>query len=780
MINNIDINAVLAQLAQFVLVMVFVLGFLVLLLVGATLILLQYLRFRNREEVSLNFVLLEIAVPRDNEIKIDAAEQIYASLYSVKQGGFWQRFKAQQHLSFEIVAKKESIKFYVSCHRNNMELIEKLLAGAYPGLQVREVEEYNIFSETGKVAFAEMVLRSESFKPIKVFKELTTDPLSSITASLAKLGDGEAAAVQIIIVPAESDWQKAGESYISKTKKSEADPEKAKFKSTPADFEAIENKVNKPGYLTAVRIVTVAPSEGTAKQNLANLKGAFAQFNGSMNSFKSKKIRFKNGFMVDFIYRYQSMFGNNSVLNSEELATIWHMPNKTIETPHIYWLNAKSAPATGGFPTSGMYLGRSIYRGQERPIFISEEDRMRHQYIIGRTGTGKTELLKTMIIQDMKAGRGLCFLEPHGDGIEELLELVPPERAEDVILFDPSDTERPIGFNLLAVKTTEEMMQVSSAIINLMYKLYDPHKTGIIGPRFEHSIRNAMLTVAVTPGASFVEVVRALTDDKYVQELLPKVTDPIVRRYWTDQIAKTDQFHKSETLDYIVSKFGKFITNKMVRNIIGQSKSTLDFRMAMDTGKIVFLKLAKGLLGEEDANFLGLLLIPKVLQAALSRQDIPKEQRRPFYLYVDEFQNFATPDFAQMLSEARKYALGLILANQFVSQLEESVKDAIFGNVGTLMSYRVGVPDAQILQHEFAPVFNEVDLTNVGAQNIYVKTIVNSSPVPPFSMNVEKDMKAQKAMGSKKVAEMIRELSRLKYGRDRDEVESEIERRAKL
>ena len=456
------------------------------------------------------------------------------------------------------------------------------------------------------------------------------------------------------------------------------------------------------------------------------------------------------------------------------------MPNKTIETPHIYWLGAKSAPATGGFPDHGLFLGRSIYRGQERPIFISDEDRMKHIYIIGRTGTGKTELLKTMILQDMRAGKGLCFLEPHGDGIEELLELVPPERAEDVIIFDPSDTERPVGFNLLAVKSTEEMMQVSSAIINLMYKLYDPHKTGMVGPRFEHSIRNAMLTVAVQPGASFVEVVRALTDDKYVQELLPKVTDPIVRRYWTDQIAKTDQFHKSETLDYIVSKFGKFITNKMVRNIIGQSASTLDFRKAMDEGKIVFLKLAKGLLGEEDSNFLGLILIPKVLQAALSRQDIPKEARRPFYLYVDEFQNFATPDFAQMLSEARKYALGLVLANQFVSQLEESVKDAVFGNIGTLMSYRVGVPDASVLQHEFTPVFNETDLANVGAQNIYVKTVIQGSPVPPFSMNVYKDIKAERAQGSKKVAEMIKELSRLKYGRDREEVEAEIERRAKL
>lgn len=770
----------LDELVRIVFLIVLLLSMVTFTLIGGGVILIQWFRWKNREEVSLDFVLLEIAVPRDNEVKIDVMEQVFAALHSVKKGGFWQRFKAQQHMSFEIVGRKEDIRFYISCHRKNKDLVEKLMAGAYPGLQVKEVDEYNIFNETGKVAFAELVLKKESYKPIKVFKELTVDPMATITASLARFSEGEAAAIQIIVVPAESVWQKNGEGFVASTKKSEADPEKAKFKMSPADMEAIDNKVNKPGFLTAVRIVTVAATESAASSNLSNLKGAFSTFNSQLNGFSGKDIKFKSGFMVDFIYRYQSMFGNNAVLNSEELATVWHMPNKTVETPHIHWLVAKAAPATGGFPDHGMFLGRSIYRGQERPIYISEEDRMKHMYLIGRTGTGKTELLKSMILQDMRAGRGLCFLEPHGDGIEELLELVPPERAEDVIIFDPSDIARPVGFNLLAVDTTEEMMQVSSAIINLMYKLYDPHKTGIIGPRFEHNIRNAMLTVATQPGASFVEVVRCLTDSKYVQELLPKVTDPIVRRYWTDQIANTNDFHKSETLDYIVSKFGKFITNRMVRNIIGQSKSTLDFREAMDTGKIVFLKLAKGLLGEEDANFLGLILVPKVLQAALSRQDIPREQRRPFYLYVDEFQNFATPDFAQMLSEARKYGLGLVLANQFISQLEETVRDAIFGNVGTTMSYRVGVNDAQILQQVFNPTFSESDLQNVPAQNIYVKTIVSGTPVPAFSMNVERDLKAERAGGSPKVAQMVKELSRLKYGRDKEEVESELEKRAKL
>jgi len=765
---------------QYVLVLFFGIALLSGALIVSWLLFVVWLRNRNREEVSLNFVLLEIAVPRDNEVKIDAVEQMFASLYSMKRGGFWQKFESQQHLSLEIVGKKEDIHFYISCHKNNVELVEKMVSGIYPGTQVKQVDEYNVFYKDTSVEFAELNLKNASFKPIKTFKELPVDPLSSVTSALAKFGDNEAAVIQVIISPAESEWSKNGFSYVSKLKKDEADPEKAKFKMNPQDLEAITNKCSKVGFLTSIRIVSIAPNQGQAKANLSNIKGAFSQFSSNQNSFSGNDIKFKQSFMLDVLYRYQNMWGNNCVMSVDELATIWHLPNKTIETPHIYWLTAKSAPATGGFPESGLWLGRSIYRGQERNIYMGQEDRMKHMYIVGRTGTGKTELLKSMIIQDMRAGNGLCFLEPHGEGIEQLLELVPPERAEDVIFFDPTDRDRPIGFNLLEVNNIEEMHQVASSIINLMYKLYDPHKTGIIGPRFEHAIRNAMLTVGTIPGATFIEVNRALTDNKFVQEILPNVKDPIVKRYWTDQIAQTSDFHKSETLDYIASKFGKFVTNKLVRNIIGQSKSGLSFREAMDQKKIVFLKLAKGLLGEEDANFLGLVLVPKILAAALSRQDTPKEQRNPFYLYVDEFQNFATPDFAQMLSEVRKYNVGLILANQFISQLDEQVRDAVFGNVGTLMTYRVGVQDASILAKEFDPVFNEADLSNVPAQNIYVKSIIKGTPVPPFSMNVGRDLKAEVAQGSPEIARMVKELSRLKYGRDILEVEEELEKRAKL
>lgn len=765
---------------QYAMVVLFGLILVIGALVFCWTIFVLWLRNRNREDVSLNFVLMEIAVPKDNEVKIDAVEQMFSSLFSLKRGGFWQKYKSQQHLSLEIVGKKEDIRFYVSCHKDNVELVEKLIAGTYSGVQVKQVDEYNIFYKDAAVAFTELALKNASFKPIKTYKDLPVDSLASITASMAKFGDNEAAAIQIIVSPAESDWSKSGEGFVSRLKKDEANPEKAKFKMNPQEMEAITNKCSKVGFLTSVRMISVAPNEATAKANLSNLKSTFSQFAGSQNSFSSRKIRMKQMFMTDFLYRYQNMWGNNSVLSTDELATIWHLPNKTVDTPHIYWLAAKTAPASGGFPDNGLWLGRSIYRSQERNIYMGEEDRLRHMYIIGRTGTGKTQLLKSMIIQDMRAGRGLCFMEPHGDGIEELMELVPPERAEDVIFFDPSDKERPIGFNIMEVDKYEEMYQVASSIINLMYKLYDPHRTGMVGSRFEHQVRNAMLTVAAVPGSTFIEVNRCLTDSKYVQEILPLVKDPIVRRFWTDQMAQTNDFHKSEALDYIASKFGRFITNKMIRNIIGQSKSTLNFREAMDTGKIVFLKLAKGILGEEDSNFLGLILIPKILAAALSRQDMPKEQRRPFNLYVDEFQNFATPDFAQMLSEVRKYGVSLTLANQFISQLDEQVRDSILGNVGTLMSYRVGMQDASILAKEFEPVFNETDLTNVPAQVVYTKTIVNSTPVPPFSMDVGRDLKAEKAQGSPEVSRMVKELSRLKYGKDENEVEQEIEKRSNL
>ncbi len=757
-------------------VILFALGF-----IGFTLF-----KNRKREERSIDSVLLQVGVARGNEVKIDAMEQLIGSLSSMKKGGWKQKYDIQPTISFEILARKEDIRFYIWAPKKMQDLIEKQVHGAYPDAEIQEVEEYNIFTENGAVAYKSLQLKKPSFYPIKTFRELSTDPLSSITSALAKMGEGEAAAIQIVLSPAELPWQKEGKGFISSTKKQESDPEKAKFSVPAKTLEAVENKIAKPGFEVAVRIVVVAQSEGSAKAHLTNISTSFEQYNGDLNGLGGRKVRRKAMFMEDFLYRYQPMYNvrgaHKSVLNSEELATIFHFPNKFITTPHIYWVYSKTAPAPSEIPTSGLYLGESSYRGVKRPVYIGNEDRMRHVYIIGKTGTGKSELLKDMILQDIRAGKGLCFMDPHGDAIEDILKLIPPERAEDVIYFNPSDTERPMGLNLLEAKTEDQKHFVATAVINMMYKLFDPYKTGIVGPRFEHAVRNAMLTaMSAEPGSTFVEIMRILTDAKYVQELLPRVDDPIVKRYWTDQIAQTSDFHKSEVLDYITSKFGRFVTNKLIRNIIGQSQSAFDFREIMDTGKILLINLAKGGLGEENSNFLGLIIVPRILMAAMSRVDIKDpSQRRDFYLYVDEFQNFATPDFAVILSEARKYRLGLIVANQFIGQVEEEVKNAIFGNVGTIISYRVGVTDASYLTHEFTPVFAEDDLLNVEKHHAYIKTIVGNEPVSPFSLDMTKDIAKIKASENPRIAEIIIEMSRLRYGKDMRLVEAEITRRAKL
>jgi hypothetical protein len=752
-----------------------------------------WIRNKDRERISVTSVLLQVSLPRDNEIKIDAAEQLFAGLAALHKSKKREYFKHQTHFSFEIVGMPGDIRFYVNVPASVRDFVEKQINGAYPDAEIVQVNdpaakqkdgntiagEYNIFSETGKVAFASLALKESEYKPIRVFKDLAVDGMASLTSVLAKMGEGEGAAIQMLIEPTGSHWKHKGREFLSHTKKTESNPEKATYSSDAKELEAIENKLSKPGFHTVIRIVVSSSTKEAAEAHLTNMVNAFGQYAGA-NKFYKNRHWFKGLFVTDFIYRYFPLRGQTSVLSSDELATIFHFPNKSVQTPGIHWVNSKRAPAPANLPTEGLYLGKSTFRGITKPVFISPSDRQRHMYIIGKTGTGKSEFLKQMIMQDIKNGQGLAVIDPHGDLIEDILQLMPPERAEDVILFDPSDLDQPLGFNMLEAADEQQRHLVVTSVIGLMYKLFDPNKTGIIGPRFEHAVRNAMLTCMYQPGATFMEVVRALTDQNFVQELLPKVEDPVIRRYWTDQIAQTSDFHKSEVLDYIVSKFGRFVTNKMIRNIIGQSESAFNFRQAMDTKKILLINLSKGKIGEENSSFLGLVLVPKILVAAMSRQDMPMEDRKDFFLYVDEFQNFATPDFAQILSEARKYRLNLIVANQFVGQMEEEVKNAIFGNVGTIASFRVGVTDANYLAHEFQPIFGEADLINIDRFNAYMRTIVGGEPVPPFSLDTTKDISAEAAQKDQRVADLVKELSRLKYGRNVQVVEAEISQRARL
>ncbi len=741
-----------------------------------------WFRFRDREKKSLDLVTLLVVIPQDNEVKIDANEAIISavgSFYTSAKFKFLQAFVAQPSLSLEIIGTHEDIRFYISVPQKYQDLIEKQIYSVYAGADIQVVDEPNIFSETGKVETAWLGLKKASFYPLKSYKEIPNDTLSAFTSVLSKLNPEETIAIQLVLSPTDSSWSKAGKSFISNTKKSESNPEKASYKVDARQLEAIETKCNKPGFETAIRIVAVAPTKEIAKINLSNLKASFGQLESPWNKLSSRKIRFSSQFINDFIYKYPVIYWHKgkTVLSTEEIASIYHFPNKSVETPNIYWLKSKKAPSPPESPQEGLYIGDNVYRGVSKKFCLTDNDRQRHFYIVGQTGVGKSWLLADMALQDIKAGRGVCFIDPH-DTYESILERIPPERVEDVIYFDPSQTERPMGFNVMELDNEEQKDFVTSSIINLMYKLYDPYKTGIVGPRFEHAIRNIMLTVMVEPGATFIEVVRCLTDPSYVQYLLPKVNDPMVRRYWTDQIANTNDFHKSEVLDYIVSKFGRFITNTMMRNIIGQGTSAFNFRQAMDEGKILIINLAKGTIGEENSAFLGLVLIPKILMAAMSRQDIPESQRRDFYLYVDEFQNFATQDFAVILSEARKYHLNLIVANQFISQMDDEVKNAVFGNVGSICSFRVGISDANFLVRQFQPEFSEHDLLNLGMAEVYLKTMINGVPKDPFSLRIP--ALERKKPGNPELSAMIKKLSGLKYGRPKALVEAEIAKRARL
>jgi hypothetical protein len=770
------------QLLEILTWVIIALGVLIVVVVVGSLV-YQLLRNRRRAQQALNLVTLLVRLPKDNEIKIEAAEQMFSAIHALKLDTWEAFFSQEASFAIELVARKEDIAFYISVPKQLQDLVEKNIHAAYPEADIMPQEEASIWTANGYSAFTRLKLKGGDRYQIKTYKDLSNDGLLALTSALSKMSDDEGAMVQFLIQPEGDRFRQRSLKSVKKWQDRNQDKDNNVSSSVMnKEWQAIEEKVEKPLFRVAVRICVNSPSKLAAQSHLKNIVASFAQFDTPMVQFAKVNLTRKRAFMVDFIYRYPPWWGKWGTItfNSDELATLVHFPNKSVEVHHIRFLYAKNAPAPREIPTSGLFLGKSVYRGDMRNIYMGLPDRRRHMYIVGKTGTGKSEFLKEMILQDIEAGYGVCAIDPHGEFVEDILQMIPPERAEDVIYFNPSDLDRPLGMNMMEADTEEQRHFVVSSVIGLMYKLYDPHKQGIIGPRFEHAIRNAMLTIMYRQGSTFIELVRALTDDKFVQELLPLVADPMVRRYWTDQMAQTSDFHKSEVLDYIVSKFGRFVTNKTMRNIIGQRVSAFNFRQAMDEKKIILCNLSKGILGEEDAKFLGLILVPKVLTAAMSRQDVPMEQRQDFFLYVDEFQNYATEDFATILSEARKYRLNLIVANQYISQIDDQVRNAVFGNVGTMVSFRVGVQDAQYLQHEFAPVFVETDLANIEKYHVYIKTIVNNEPVPPFSMSLEKDMKEVEAKMNKQLAAAVRQLSRIKYGRDKGEIEEEISVRARL
>ena len=770
---------------------IFLMLMLIFLSFGAVLAFLVYLYSKKvkKEDAykkSLNYKLFLIRVPLGNEHEIKAAEQMFGSLYAItkKKKLLEKLFKADEGISFEVIAYPNYIGFFVYVPKKFAPLVEKQILGAYQDAEVVEVPEPNIFKEGGYVDAGYFELTDKEYMPIKTYVdyEEKIDPLASVVGSFANMIDGEGGILQILISPVGMGWSKKGQKFVDKTNAHNNNPEnKNKIPISQEKLNAITKKCSKVGFNTHIRVVISAPTKELAEARMATVAGAFSQFtNPGINSFKLKHVSPKNlrEFMNDFIYRRIGSGKHGSVLNIEELATIYHFPNKKIETPGIDWLVAKKAPPPPNLPKSGLWIGTSIYRGIKKPVYIGNvKDRRRHMYIIGQTGVGKSYFMANMILQDIYNNQGVAVLDPHGSLIEEVVRRIPAHRAEDVIYFNPADTERPFGINILEHRNEYEKHEIVNSFLALMKKMFDPHDQGIVGPRFERTVRNAMLLVMEDPNTTLVEVLRAIADESYAKSFLPILKDDEVRLFWEKEMANTDRFHKSEILGWITSKFDRFVTNITIRNIIGQSKSSFDFRDIMDNGKILLINLSQGLIGTENAQFLGLLIIPRILRAALSREDTPEEKRRDFFLYVDEFQNFATEEFAKILSEARKYRLSLIVANQYIAQMIDKVRDAIFGNVGTLVSFRVGATDAEYLEKEFAPVFSQQDLIRLENANAYIKTLINGVTVPPFSMSTFYNME-QRFPKNERIAELIKKLSRLKYGRPVELVKEDIKKRA--
>lgn len=750
--------------------------------------------------------------------QIAVADTLFSALAGLPQDhgiGAWLKGR-NDHVSFEIVVQNSKISFYVAVPDKIRDFVEQQIHAQYPHAEINEEIDYNIFKPQSSILGAYLWFKNNSVFPFKTYKKIDSDPLVGILNPLSKIMEDEGAVIQYIVRPASPKWRGEGVrmireiregkkfEYITKEKgfvsklfeggkknftSNKNDPkkqntEKEPYRLTQMEEEMVksmEDKISHGGLEMTVRLISSASSKEKAQLNLENMINSFSQYNIYRygNSFAAAIPRSPKKIIRDFIYR-SFREGYYMVANTEEMAGFWHLPTPSTETPHVNWLTARKAPPPLNMPTEGIVLGRSVYRGEEVVVRMKRADRRRHLYTIGKSGSGKSVFIQNLAVQDIQNGEGVCVIDPHGDFVEYVLQHVPKERAEDVIYFNPSDIERPIGLNMLEVKTEEQKDFATQEMISIFYKMVtDP---SMIGPMFEHTMRNVMLTLMAdfeTPG-TIAEIPRILTDDTYVEKWKKKLKDPMVIAYWEKEMAKTSDFHKSEMLGYLISKVGRFVENEMIRNIIGQSHSGFNFREVMDKKKILLVNLAKGLVGEINANLLGMIIVSKLQMTALERASMDEENRNDFFLYIDEFQNFITESIATILSEARKYRLELIIAHQYMKQLEDNkgkttVRDAVLGNAGTLVTFRIGPEDAEVLAKEFAPVFSAYDLINVEQFTAYTKLLIDNTAAKPFNMQTFPPQP-----GNKELAAAIKELSRLKYGRPRDVVTAEIMERAQL
>jgi hypothetical protein len=750
--------------------------------------------------------------------EIARGETIFAAIGGLRaQRGFIPWFIGRNdHFSFEIVAHKKSIAFYVISPRNMSRYLEQQIQAHFPEATMEETGDYNIFNPRGEILAGALKAKREFAFPFKTYRKMEADPINTILNTLSKLDPEDGIAIQYIIRSAHGRWHKKSADIVRKAYETNSVRDALRMSSMPKIFtelgnlikaakpqdkntpkeikqltameqemlKGIEEKNSKAGLDVNLRIIVSSNDKARAQIYLNNLANVFNQYSlyefgngfGGLNTRSQKKI------IRDFIFRrFEPAIG--FLLNTEEMNSMYHFPLKDAETPNILWLTAKHAAAPANLPEEGIVLGHNVFRGINKEVRIKREDRRRHMYVIGKSGVGKTVLLNDMIVQDIMNGEGVCVLDPHGDLINDILERIPPERAEDVIVFSPSDLERPLALNLLEFdpKYPEQKTFVINEMIGIFDKLYDLKSTG--GPIFEQYMRNAMLLVMSDPesGSTLMEIPKVLSDADFRNMKLNRCKDPTVVAFWRQEAEKAGgDAALANVVPYITSKLTAFISNDMMRPIIGQQKSSFNIRDLMDNQKILLVELTKGIVGEMNAFLLGMILVGKILMSALSRADMRAADRKDFYLYIDEFQNFTTNSICQILSEARKYGLSLTVAHQYVGQLsknqDNTIRDAVFGNVGTTISFKIGVEDAEFLVKEFNPVFNQFDLINIEKGTAYIKLLVDNSSSRPFSM---KTIWPVIGTSRTEIAARIRALSRLKYGSDRNIIEAEIMKRSK-
>lgn len=744
-------------------------------------VILGYLTWRNYQRIdavrAIESTLLVLEIPKTNDKPETAAEQLFASLHGILRDKeeLKQTGGIQEHLSFEIASVNGQIRFYVWVPTALRSFVEGQIYAQYPTVQIHEADEDYVSHERNHTVTytSEITLTGSEFLPIKSFQSFEVDPLAGITGTLAKLeATGEELWVQVLVRPVPDSWHKSAESWIKTVKNGgggfgflsdgkgfdakwmlglleafwkppeqgvggTAAPKEVSERDKTRISEA-EKKATKLGYQVKIRLVYLGESQTSAKQQMQAIVGTFKQFNSTnLNGFKMTGPSFRKEDLEKYNAR---LFADKGyILNIEELASVFHLPHTNVETPNIVWASSKTAEPPAKLPiiTGNDAIDENIsafgltnFRGINHQFGMLRTDRSRHMYIIGQTGAGKSGTLALLALSDIYHGQGYAIIDPHGDFAIDNMKFIPGSRIKDVVYFNPADTAYPLGFNPLEVTDPSMKSNISSEVIGVLKRMFGESW----GPRLEYILRYTILALLDRPETTMLDITRMLTDKKFRKDTLSYCKDTVVLQFWNVEFASWNDKFQAEAIAPVLNKVGAFTANPIIRNIIGQPRSTFNVREMMDEGKILIVNLSKGLLGEDNSGILGSFLVTKIQLAAMSRSDIPNiEDRRPFYLYVDEFQNFATDSFATILSEARKYGLNLTVANQYISQMSDTVRDAVFGNVGTMISFRVSADDSPILVKQFEPQFEANDLLQMHNRNFVINMVIGGEKAPAFS-----------------------------------------------